>query len=62
MKPINPSPYNKNRASCEVCWADSEETNIYHYQGTTYCEQDLQRAKDEGWARLEERIKNEFPN
>ena len=34
---------------CEVCWADSKETYIYRYKGTIYCEQDLERAKREGW-------------
>lgn len=34
---------------CEVCWADSKETTIYKYEGTTYCEQDLERARVEGW-------------
>jgi hypothetical protein len=34
---------------CEVCWADSKETYIYRYKGTTYCEQDLERAQQEGW-------------
>jgi hypothetical protein len=44
-RPINPSPYKPNLASCEVCWADSSD----RYKGTTYCEQDLERAKREGW-------------
>ena len=48
-RPINPSPYKPNLASCEVCWADSSEGNVYRYKGTTYCEQDLERAKKEGW-------------
>ena len=34
---------------CEVCWADSRETAIYKYKGTTYCEYDRQRAIKEGW-------------
>ena len=46
-KPLHPSPYRPHLASCEVCWADSSETTIYHYQGTTYCEYDLERTKKE---------------
>lgn len=45
-RPINPSPYKTNLASCEVCWADSSETNIYHFKGSTYCEYDLSKEKE----------------
>ena len=48
-KPINPSPYNPRLASCEVCWADTNETYIYRYKGTTYCKDDLERARMEEW-------------
>lgn len=38
---------------CEVCWAGKEgygeQTPLYTYRGATYCEQDLERAKAEGW-------------
>lgn len=34
---------------CEVCTADSSETTIHRYKGTTYCSYDLERAKIEGW-------------
>lgn len=52
-RPINPSPHNSQLASCEVCWADSNETHIYRYKGTTYCELDLERARIEGWHKEE---------
>ena len=32
---------------CEVCWEN--ESNLYRYGGSVYCEQDLERAKVEGW-------------
>jgi hypothetical protein len=47
--PLHPSPYRPRLASCEVCWADSSETTIYHYKGTTYCEYDRDRAIAEKW-------------
>jgi len=46
-KPINPSVNDSRLASCEVCWADTNETYIYRYKGTTYCKDDLERAKIE---------------
>jgi hypothetical protein len=45
--PLHPSPYRPRLASCEVCWADSSETTIYRYKGTTYCAYDLEKAKQE---------------
>lgn len=34
---------------CEVCWTKEEEAILYSYRGAIYCEQDLERAKEEGW-------------
>lgn len=38
---------------CEVCGAGKrgydEETPLYRHGGSVYCEQDLNRAIDEGW-------------
>ena len=48
-QPLHPSPSNPRLASCEVCWADSSETYIYHYKGTTYCSYDRDRAITERW-------------
>lgn len=48
-KPINPSKNDSRLASCEVCWADTNETYIYRYKGTTYCKDDLERARMEEW-------------
>lgn len=45
----NPDLGEDSLDKCEVCWADSNETIIHHYQGSIYCEQDLERAKVEGW-------------
>jgi len=39
----------RKQRECEVCWAKSSETNLYTYHGSVYCEQDLERAKEEGW-------------
>ena len=38
-----------NEKMCEVCWAKSNETPLYKYKGTTYCDLDLDRAIKEGW-------------
>ena len=35
---------------CEVC--SENESNLYRYGGSIYCEQDLERAKLEGWHKL----------
>ena len=48
-KPLHPSPYNQRLASCQVCWADSEQVEIHHYRGSTYCEQHYWEVKEEGW-------------
>jgi hypothetical protein len=48
-KPTNPSTKNKHRNECEVCYADSSETAIYRFKGTTYCGYDRDRAIEEGW-------------
>lgn len=42
-KILHPSPYT-GLESCEVCWADENETEITIYKGTPYCEIDLERA------------------
>ncbi len=39
----------KNEIACEVCSAKKQETSLYRYGGTVYCEQDLGRAQNEGW-------------
>jgi recombinational DNA repair protein (RecF pathway) len=44
--PLHPSPYNPRRASCEVCWADTTETDIYRYEGSTFCEDHLWEVKN----------------
>jgi hypothetical protein len=44
-KPNHPSPYKPNRASCEICWADSSETTIYCFKQSSYCEQHYYEVK-----------------
>lgn len=39
----HPSPYT-GLESCEVCWADKNETEIIIHKGIPYCEADLNRA------------------
>ena len=43
----------RKKQECEVCWAGrkgyDEETPLYKYKGSIYCEQDLDRAITEGW-------------
>ena len=39
---LHASPYTKLE-SCEVCWADEEETEIIVYKGVPYCATDLNR-------------------
>ena len=46
-KPNHPSPYNRKLASCQVCWADSRETELRHYRGSTYCNQHYYEVKEE---------------
>jgi hypothetical protein len=40
---LHASPYT-GLESCEVCWADENETEITIYKGIPYCEVDLNRA------------------
>ena len=44
---LHPSPYT-GLESCEVCWADEEETEITVHNGIPYCEQCLDRDLEEG--------------
>ncbi len=37
---LHASPYT-GRESCQVCWADEEETEIIVYKGVPYCATDL---------------------
>jgi hypothetical protein len=40
---LHASPYT-GLESCEVCWADENETEITIYKGIPYCEADLNRT------------------
>jgi len=42
---LHPSPYT-GLESCEVCWADEEETSITIYDNVPYCDVCLDRQLD----------------
>jgi hypothetical protein len=44
---LHPNPYT-GLESCEVCWADENETEIFFHNGIPYCEQCLDRDLEEG--------------
>lgn len=44
-KLLHPSPYT-GLESCEVCWADQQETDITIYKNIPYCETHYWEAKE----------------
>lgn len=44
-KTLHPSPYT-GLESCEICWADEEETEIILYKDMTLCQYDLDSVID----------------